>query len=49
LGDWRRVFTYLDRVERVTPQKVREMAKRYIQNENMTVAKLIHEDEKQTE
>jgi predicted Zn-dependent peptidase len=48
-GDWRRVFTYLDRVEKVTPEEVRKAAKTYIRKENMTVAKLVHEDGKQTE
>ncbi|MCF8086307.1 MAG: insulinase family protein [Desulfohalobiaceae bacterium] len=49
LGDWRRVFTYLDRVEKVTPEQVRQAAETYLRKENMTVAKLVHEDEKQTE
>ncbi|MEF8822958.1 MAG: pitrilysin family protein [Desulfohalobiaceae bacterium] len=49
LGDWRRTFTYLDRVEEVTPEEVREAADTYIRDENMSVAKLVHEDEKQTE
>ncbi|MCF8031361.1 MAG: insulinase family protein [Desulfohalobiaceae bacterium] len=49
LGDWRRVFTYLDRVEEVTPEQVRRAAETYLRKENMTVAKLVHEDEKQTE
>ncbi len=49
LGDWQRVFTYLDRVEEVTPEQVRRAAETYLRSENMTVAELIHEDEKQTE
>lgn len=49
LGDWRRVFTYLDRVEAVTPEEVREAAETYLREENMSVGKLVHEDEKQTE
>jgi len=49
MGDWRRVFTYLDRMEKVSPEKVLQVAKSYIRDENMTVAQLVHEDEKQTE
>ena len=48
-GDWRRVFTYLDRVEEVTPEDVREAADTYIRDENMSVGKLVHEEEKKTE
>jgi len=49
LGDWRRVFTYLDRVRQVTPSQVRQAAETFLRDKNMTVAELVHEDEKQTE
>jgi predicted Zn-dependent peptidase len=49
LGDWRRVFTYLDRVREVSPEEVRRAAETFLRKQNMTVAELVHEDEKEAE
>lgn len=43
-GDWRRAFTYLDRLERVTRQQVADAAARYLKRSNRTVGTMILQD-----
>ncbi|MCS7015166.1 MAG: insulinase family protein [Gemmatales bacterium] len=40
-GDWRLFFVYRDRVEKVTPKEVREVAARYLRRNNRTLGMFI--------
>jgi predicted Zn-dependent peptidase len=43
-GDWRRMFTYLDRLERVSPEDVAEAAQKYLQRSNRCVGEMVLND-----
>ncbi|MBI5768773.1 MAG: insulinase family protein [Verrucomicrobia bacterium] len=44
-GDWRLYFLYRDRIEQVTPEAVRTVAKRYFKQSNRTVGLFIPTDQ----
>ena len=44
-GDWRLLFLYRDRLEQVTPDSVREVAKKYLQRNNRTSGLFIPTEE----
>jgi zinc protease len=46
-GDWRLYFLHRDRIEKVTPQEVREVAKKYLRRENRTLGLFIPTDKSQ--
>jgi len=48
-GGWRRVFTYLDRLQAVTVEEIQEVAARYLRKENRTVGTVALEDDKKDE
>ncbi|HEX3725550.1 MAG TPA: pitrilysin family protein [Pirellulales bacterium] len=43
-GDWRLYFLYRDRIEKVTPQEVQEVAKKYLRRDNRTLGMFIPTD-----
>jgi zinc protease len=43
-GDWRLYFLHRDRVEKVTPQQVQDVAKKYLRRENRTLGLFIPTD-----
>lgn len=46
-GDWRLLFLYRDRLEKVTPAEVQEVAKKYLQRNNRTVGIFVPTKESQ--
>ncbi len=46
-GDWRLFFLHRDRLEQVTPEKVREVATKYLQQSNRTVGMFIPSEDVQ--
>ena len=46
-GDWRLYFLYRDRVEKVTPEEVKQAAQKYLRRENRTLGMFIPSDKTQ--
>lgn len=46
-GDWRLIFLYRDRIEQVTPESVRDVARKYLQQNNRTSGLFIPTEEAQ--
>ncbi len=46
-GDWRLYFLHRDRIEKVTPQEVQDVAKKYLRRENRTLGLFIPTDKSQ--
>ncbi|HSM06315.1 MAG TPA: pitrilysin family protein [Longimicrobiales bacterium] len=45
LGDWQGAFRLSDRIRDVTPEEVRDVARRYLRPETLTVAALVRKEE----
>jgi predicted Zn-dependent peptidase len=45
-GDWRNLFTAIEKIQKVTPADIQRVAKECFVNENLTVGAIVHEDPK---